>query len=111
MLMSPFDRRSSSDTYLPSLAILRRSAFAIAIRSFFTPTVSIVARGDEPPTDADFACCVYKYAPIPTAISTPMNPTARPMAASSEVLLHQFYRPLWLADLVALRHELLHHRL
>src|SRR3954469_4207383 len=60
MLMSPFDRRSSSETYFPSLASLLRSALAIAIKSFFTPTVSIVARGDDPPTDADFACCVYK---------------------------------------------------
>src|SRR5438270_9253287 len=82
MLMSPFDRRSSSDTYLPSLASRRRSAFAMAIRSFFTPTVSMVARGDDPPTDADFACCVYKYAPTPTAINTPMNPNARPIFAS-----------------------------
>src|SRR3954469_4274737 len=51
MLMSPFDRRSSSETYLPSPANLRRSAFAMAIKSFFTPTVSIVARGDDPPIE------------------------------------------------------------
>src|SRR5882762_8469840 len=81
--MSPFDRRSSSETYFPSLAKRLRSALAMTIRSFRTPTTSIVVFGEPPPGATDCACFVYKKAPMPTTISSPMNPSARPIDISS----------------------------